>query len=73
MNDDDVAAVTLPKKLKGLRAAKNSALATNALIDPAQIKDPRIKAYLAKSVKDLVRMIGSEDFDRRLLPPTEQE
>lgn len=73
VSDEDAAGVVLPKKMKRLRSAKNAVVATHSLIDPASIKDPRIKAYLNKSVRDVVKLIGSEDFDRKLLPPMSEE
>lgn len=73
VSDEDAAGVVLPKKMKRLRSAKNAVVTTHSLIDPAQIKDPRIKAYLNRSVRDVVKLIGSEDFDRKLLPPVTEE
>jgi hypothetical protein len=73
VSDEDAAGVVLPKKMKRLRSAKDAVVATHALIDVAEIKDPRIKAYLNKSVREVVRLIGSEDFDKKLLPPMSEE
>lgn len=72
VDDTDATTVALPKKMRRLRSAKNSVMATYRLIDHAQVKDPKAKNYLAKSVRDVVRLIGSEDFDRKLLPPGEE-
>lgn len=73
VSDEDAAGVVLPKKMQRLRSAKNAVVATHSLIDPAAVKDPRIKAYLTKSVRDVIKMIGSDDFDRKLLPPVSEE
>lgn len=73
VSDEDAAGVVLPKKMKRLRSAKNAVVATHSLIDPAAVKDPRIRAYLNKSVRDVVKLIGSEDFDQKLLPPMSEE
>lgn len=73
VSDEDAAGVVLPKKMKRLRSAKNAVVATHSLIDPGAVKDPRIKAYLNKSVRDVVKLIGSDDFDRKLLPPISEE
>lgn len=73
ISDEDAASVVLPKKMKRLRSAKNAVVTTHSLIDPAAIKDPRIKAYLTKSVREVIKLIGSEDFDRKLLPPVSEE
>lgn len=72
-DDEDTAAVALPRKMKSLRSAKNAVMATHALIDPTQVRDPRIKAYLNRSVKEIMRVIGSAEFDKKLLPPADQE
>jgi hypothetical protein len=72
-DDEDTAAVALPRKMKQLRSAKNAVMATHALIDPAQVRDPRIKTYLNRSVKEIMRVIGSAEFDKKLLPPADQE
>lgn len=73
VDDEDAATVALPKSLRRFRSAKNSVLAVNALIDPSKVRDPRIKSYLNRSVRDVIRMVGSEDFDRKLLPPGSDE
>lgn len=73
VSDEDAAGVVLPKKMKRLRGAKNAVIATHSIIDAGAIKDPRIRAYLNKSVRDVVKLIGSEDFDRKLLPPSPEE
>lgn len=73
VDDDDKAAVVLPKKMKRLQSAKNAVLTTHSLIDPKRVKDPVTKAYLTHSVASIIKMVGSESFDRKLLPPTDDE
>lgn len=73
VSDEHTASVPLPKKLRRLRSAKNSVLKTYNLIDMAKIKDPKIKAYLSKSVKEVIRLVGGEDFDKKLLPPKDDD
>jgi len=68
--DEDAATVVLPKKLRRLRSAKNAVIATHSLIDPANVKDARIRAYLENDVNAIIKAIGSESFDKRLLPPS---
>ena len=70
-DDEDAAAVAMPKALGRLRSAKNSVMAVSSVIDPNRIRDPRIKSYFNRSVRDVLKMVGSEDFDRKLLPPAE--
>lgn len=70
VNDEDAAAVVIPKKMQRLRAAKNALLVSHSLIDPKKVTDGRIRAYLTHSVKDIVRMVGSEEFESKLLPPS---
>lgn len=72
-DDEDAASVAMPKALGRLRSAKNSVLAVGGIIDPNKIRDPRIKSYFNRSVRDVIKMVGSEDFDRKLLPPAEKE
>lgn len=73
VDDDDTASVVMPKKMKRLRSAKNAVLATNNLIDIAEIKSPELRAYMKRSVSDIVKLVGSEEFDRKLLLPGEGE
>lgn len=73
VDDQDTAAVVLPKKMKRLRSARNGVIATHGLIDPNKIKNPAIKAYLTKSVSAVVKMIGTDDFEKKLLPPHNED
>lgn len=69
VDDEDTASVALPKRMKRLRSAKNSLVATHQLIDPSKVKDARIKAYLQHDVRDIIKLVSSPDFDKKLLPP----
>lgn len=71
--DEDAATVVLPKKLRRLRSAKNAVIATHSLIDPSKIRDPRIRAYLETDVNLIIKAIGTEAFDKKLLPPAAAE
>lgn len=44
-----------------------------SVVDINGIKDPRVKAYMNRSVKDVLKLISGDDFDKKLLPPASDE
>jgi hypothetical protein len=70
VDSQDVAAVVIPKKVRRLRTMKDSLVEEHKLINPAEIRDARIRAYIQRPIRDLMKILGSEDFDKKLLPPS---
>ena len=76
-SDADTLTVALPKKMSRFRAAKRSLATTVNLIDERSIPDTAElkpwKVWMRKSVADVMRLVGSEDFDTKCLPPAATE
>lgn len=73
VDDADMLTTTLPKRMRRLRSAKNAVIKTTDLIDPTQIPATAEykpwKDWFNRSVKDVRRLLMSEDFEQKLLPP----
>lgn len=72
-DDADVLTNVVPKRATRLQSAKNSFVQTVTNIDPTKIPNtPALKPHkdwLQKEIRDLVKQIGSAEFERKLLPP----
>ncbi len=72
-DDADTLTVSLPKKMRRFNAAKKSLSDTAALIDEKNVPNtPELKqwkAWLRNSVSDVLRLVGSADFEQKCLPP----
>jgi hypothetical protein len=77
VDDADTATVALPKRMSRFKAAKNSLVATAALVDVNKIPDTNEfkpwKAWLKTSVKDVLKMVNSSDFEQKLLMPADTD
>lgn len=69
VDSQDLASVVMPKKVRRFRSAKNALIAEHQLIDVGQIRDPKIRTYINRPIRELMKLIGSDDFDKKLLPP----
>jgi hypothetical protein len=69
VDSEDQASVVMPKKVRRLRSAKNSFVTEYKLINQSEITDPQLRAYVNRPLRDLLKIINSEDFDKKLLPP----
>jgi len=73
INDADTLRNILPKKSRRLQSARTSFLGTVKNIDAASIPNTpemlRLKEWLNRGVKEVVRQIGSKEFEQKLLPP----
>jgi hypothetical protein len=72
-DDADVLTNVVPKRASRLQSAKNNFVKSVTNIDPTKIPNtPALKPHkdwLQKEIKDLVKQIGSAEFERKLLPP----
>lgn len=59
--------------MRRLKSAKDSLVRATSVVDINGIKDPRVKAYMNRSVKDVLKLISGDDFDKKLLPPASDE
>lgn len=73
VDSEDLASVVIPKKVRRLRSMKNSLIEEHKIINVAEIRDAKIKAYITRPIRDLMKILGSEDFDKKLLPPGSDE
>lgn len=76
VDDADTASVALPKRVGRFRAAKNALANTVGLVDVANIPDtPEMKpwkTWFKTSVKDIMKMVNSPEFEQKLLPPVRE-
>lgn len=76
VDDADTLTVALPKKMARFRAAKVGLATTVNLIDPAKVPNtPEYapwKAWLNRSVKEVMRQISDPTFESKLLPPAKE-
>lgn len=77
VDDSDGMQNALPRRMARLAAAKRSVVAAVDLIDPAKIPATAElapwKKWLTKDVAGVVREIGGAEFERRCLPPKQDE
>jgi len=77
VDDEDTARHCLIKKGKRVQSAVKSYTRTAAIINVAKIPsrpDTReIRGWLSRDVKDVVKLIGPEDFLSKLLPPARDD
>jgi hypothetical protein len=73
VDSEDHAAVVMPKKIKRLRSAKNAVVEEHRLINVSEIRDAKIRGYMQRPVRELMKILDSEEFDRKLLPPGSPE
>jgi hypothetical protein len=73
-SDTDALTVALPKKMSRFRAARRSLLTTTNLIDERNIPNtPELKPWkewMRRSVTDVIRLVGSTNFEQKCLPPS---
>ncbi len=69
----DVLVQALPKKMRQLLSAKNGVMQVAGLVDASQLPNtPEMKPWkewLSRSVADVRKVIGSAEFERKLMPP----
>jgi hypothetical protein len=77
VDDADTLKTALPNKVKRLQAAKRAVISTASIIDPNAIPDTKEnepwKKWLKGSVRAAIKELESPTFERKLLPPSEQE
>lgn len=72
VDNDDAVVTGVTGQMKRLKSAKDSLLRATNVVDINGIKDPRIKAYMNRSVREVLKLVGSDDFEKKLLPPAEE-
>lgn len=76
-DDADALTIALPKKMSRFRSAKNALQQTVNRIDPTQIPDTAEmrpwKQWFNRSVKDVLKTIGTSEFESKLLPPASDD
>ena len=74
IDDADVLKNVVPRKAGRLQSARLGFVKTVSNIDQKNIPDTPelrpLKGWLVREVKDLVKQIGSPEFERKLLPPS---
>lgn len=74
VDDADKLKMVMPKKAARLQSARISFVSTANSIDTKTIPNSpelsTLKDWFGRSVKDVVRQIGSKEFERKLLPPS---
>lgn len=74
VDDADKLKMVLPKKAARLASARVQFVTTANSIDPSHIPNSpemkTLKEWFSRSVKDVVKQIGSKDFEAKLLPPS---
>jgi len=74
VDDADKLKMVMPKKSARLASARAQFVNTANSIDPKQIPNSpelaSLKDWFARSVKDVVKQIGSKEFEAKLLPPS---
>lgn len=74
VDDGDKLKMVMPKKAARLASARVQFVTTANSIDPKQIPNSpemnSLKDWFSRSVKDVVKQIGSKEFEAKLLPPS---
>lgn len=74
VDDADKLKMVMPKKAARLASARAQFVSTANSIDPKLIPNSpelaALKDWFSRSVKDVVKQIGSKEFESKLLPPS---
>ena len=73
----DSLTVAMPKKVTRLRGARAAMMSTWNLVDLSKVPNtPELKPWKdwgSKNVSEIVKLIGSADFEKKMLPPSKHE
>jgi hypothetical protein len=69
VDGEDTLKNEMVKKARRLQSAIRSAERTRGLIKASDVKDPEWRSWLTRSLSGAIKLVGSDEYKRKLLPP----
>jgi hypothetical protein len=68
-DDDETTLGVMPQRLKAIESATRRAKETASIIDVGRLKSADAKKYMSKNIREVLKIVGEENFAKRLLGP----